>query len=97
MLLSELKSRHKGHAEKLTIYSHEGGIYTLEVSVAGNMAPLQLESGKPAVHDSLNGIKERMSGVSVDEAFLVQAIPYDEMIGLASAQDLSRQKISWTC
>lgn len=95
MTLSELKSAQNPVIDTLHIYSHEGGIYTLQATIDGKSQPLQLNKDKPAVHDSIEGIRLKMDGVHVREAYLVQQTPYDEMIGLPSTGGIEKQPIAW--
>ncbi len=80
---------------QLNIYSHEGGIYTLEAIVDGQAYPLELTPKSSVTFNCIDAIRDRLQGVSIDQVFLVQKTPYDEMIGMPTTTEPESLRIHW--
>ena len=95
MTLNQLKALNNTNIDQLTISSHEGGIYTLEVTVNNKTEPLYMNDTLSATHDSIDGIRRKLEDVSVNEVYLIQPSPYDEMIGLPSSTQSHKLPLRW--
>ena len=89
------QAQHMSEPVRLRIYSSEGGIYTAMVMNGGGTQTIVDKEKHSIMARSVNEMKEKLHGVPVSHAELVQFSAYDEMIGTDTQLEPMITHIAW--
>ncbi|TKB46311.1 DUF6482 family protein [Thalassotalea mangrovi] len=79
----------------LFIESLEGNTYLVEIGDGGKRSVVTDEQQQPLKFNSLGDIKEHFNEHFLNEVWLEQCTPYEEMCGLVSSGDKLRIRLNW--
>lgn len=79
----------------LFIESLEGNSYVVKIGDNGDRTVVTDEQQQPLKFNCLGDVKEHFNEHFLNEVWLEQATPYEEMCGLPSSNDKLRIKLNW--
>ncbi|ASP39481.1 hypothetical protein CHH28_12720 [Bacterioplanes sanyensis] len=85
MTLSELKKQANNDATEVHVLANEGDLYLVQV-VHDGQESLLMERDQPMRFRSLAECSQTLASVGVKSGFMVQALPYDEMINTIDSE-----------
>ncbi|MCW8107184.1 DUF6482 family protein [Alteromonas ponticola] len=79
----------------LHIESIEGGIYLVSKVDGESGEIIRNDNDKPLSFHSLDEIKSYFANTQINQVWLMQTTPYEEMVGLASSPEPMKMKLDW--
>ncbi|MCD8521248.1 MAG: DUF6482 family protein [Saccharospirillaceae bacterium] len=89
MTLSELKKALRSGQAEVNILANEGDLYLVQIEHLGQRS-LLMEDGMPVRFRGLSECSGKLASLGVREGFMVQQLPYDEMINNAERPQADR-------
>jgi hypothetical protein len=89
MTTSELKKALRQGGVDVNILTNEGDLYLVQVDYLGRLS-LLMEDGMPVRFRGLSECSGKLASLGVSKGFMVQQLPYDEMINNAERPQADR-------